>query len=159
MRRSARELAEPLSRWQADAHFTGSAVVVDAAGERVCLVHHRKLGRWLQPGGHHEAADDGDVAATALREASEETGLVLRLHQRAPRPLDVDVHVFPARDGVAEHLHLDLRFLLVAQDATELAPQAGETLAAEWLGFDEALARVDEQPLRRALHKARAAVR
>src|SRR5690348_7785306 len=52
MRRFLGELAEPFSAEQAVAHFTASAVVLDPEGTRVCLVHHRKLGRWLQPGGH-----------------------------------------------------------------------------------------------------------
>ena len=62
-------LPAPLSRSQPAAHFTGSAVVTD--GRRVALVHHRKLGRWLQPGGHVETADGEDLLATALREADE----------------------------------------------------------------------------------------
>jgi 8-oxo-dGTP pyrophosphatase MutT (NUDIX family) len=72
MRAQRALLPEPLSRSQPAAHFTGSAVVTD--GRRVALVHHRKLGRWLQPGGHVEANDGDDLLATALREAAEETG-------------------------------------------------------------------------------------
>src|SRR5439155_13984878 len=65
----AGELDAPFSREQLPAHFTGSAVVVDPSGQRVCMVFHPKLERWLQPGGHWESADAGDIAATALREA------------------------------------------------------------------------------------------
>jgi 8-oxo-dGTP pyrophosphatase MutT (NUDIX family) len=150
MRRYAATLAEPCSREQAEAHFTASALVVDAAGERTLLVHHAKSGAWFQPGGHVEAGD-ASLAEAALREAREETGLEVRL--RSPRLLDVDVHWIPWD----RHHHLDLRFLVAA--AGEPAPDAAEVRAAEWLTWDEALARIDETALRRALGKARNAAR
>ena len=157
MRRFAVELASPFSRSQPFAHFTGSAVVVDGAGARVCLVHHRKLGRWLQPGGHSEPQDAGDLHATALREAREETGLEVRPHPSAPHPLDVDAHRIPARPDAPEHWHLDVRFLLVADHPAALAPDSVETRGARFFTFDEALALADEPALRRVLSKARAA--
>jgi 8-oxo-dGTP pyrophosphatase MutT (NUDIX family) len=156
MRERARTLDDPLSRDQPGAHFTGSALVVDGSGTRLCLVHHRKIGLWLQPGGHHEPADGGDLLATAVREASEETGLVVRPHERGTQPLDVDVHVFPARDGGEEHLHLDVRFLLVAHDAALLAHDPAEALGSRWVPFDEALELAPDHPLRRAIRKAQA---
>jgi 8-oxo-dGTP pyrophosphatase MutT (NUDIX family) len=155
MRTFARELAEPFSRAQANAHFTGSAVVVDPEGKRVCLVHHAKLGRWLQPGGHADPADDGAMPETALREAREETGLRVALHPRAPRPLDVDVHVIPARKTEPEHRHLDLRYLVVAENPDALAHDPDESLGARWLAWEEALHGTDEPALRRLLEKAR----
>jgi 8-oxo-dGTP pyrophosphatase MutT (NUDIX family) len=156
MRERARSLDDPFSRDQPGAHFTGSALVVDRSGTRLCLVHHRKVQRWLQPGGHHEPADGGDLLVTATREANEETGLVVRPHERAPRPLDVDVHVFPAVDGGEEHLHLDARFLVVADDAGALAPAPGEVLGSRWLPLDEAVELVGDHPLRRAIRKTQA---
>jgi 8-oxo-dGTP pyrophosphatase MutT (NUDIX family) len=159
MRAFAAELAEPLSRKQARAHFTASAVVVDPPGERVVLVHHGKLKRWLQPGGHADEADGGSLEATALREVREETGCRVRLHASAPRPLDVDVHTIPARKDEPEHLHLDVRYLVVAEDPQALAHDPAESSGARWLVWEEALAWADEAPLRRLLEKARAAVR
>ncbi len=158
MRTAARDLAEPFSRTQGGAHFTGSAVVVTPDGERVCLVHHGKLHRWLQPGGHAEAADEGSMALSALREAAEETGLDVRLHPSMWRPLDVDVHVIPARKSDAEHRHLDVRYLVVAADPENLRHDPGESHGARWLTWDEALSLADEEPLRRMLRKARARV-
>ncbi len=155
MRTFADWLQNPLSRDQLAAHFTGSAVVTDPAGRRVCLVHHAKLGRWLQPGGHAEEADGGSLAATALREAREETGCEVRLHPTAPRPFDVDVHPIPGRPEAAAHLHLDLRFLAVAADPEQMKHDPKESNAAQWLSWDDALAAVDELPLRRMLEKAR----
>jgi 8-oxo-dGTP pyrophosphatase MutT (NUDIX family) len=157
MRRYAGELAEPASREQPEAHFTASALVVDPSGEHVALIHHRKIGRWLQPGGHVEP-DDATLADGALREASEELGLDVALHPTAPRPLDVDVHEFPGRDGRPAHLHLDVRFLLVAA-GRDLAHDAVEAHEAAWYAWDDALAIAGERPLARMLHKARAIVR
>ena len=114
MLRLADELAEPLSREQARAHFTASAFVVDESGARTCLVTHAKLGRLLQPGGHVEPGD-GSLEAAALREAREETALELELHPRAPRPFDLDVHPIPERPGEPAHVHLDVRYLLVGR--------------------------------------------
>ena len=97
-------------RTQLAGHLTAAALVLDAACERALLTHHRKLGRWLQLGGHLDG--DANLAAGALREASEESGVVgLRL---LPDPIDLDVHPIPARPGEPEHLHLDVRFVAIA---------------------------------------------
>jgi 8-oxo-dGTP pyrophosphatase MutT (NUDIX family) len=130
-------------------------VVVDPGAGRVCLIHHGKLNRWLQPGGHADEADGGSMEATALREAREETGLAVSLHPTAPRPLDVDAHRIPARKAEPEHLHLDVRFLLVAERPEALAHDPGESHGARWVPWDEALALADEPALRRLLSKAR----
>lgn len=158
MRAFASQLSRPFSRAQPEAHFTGSAVVVDPTGSRVVMLHHGKLRRWLQPGGHADEADAGSMEATALREAQEETGCRVRLHPSAPRPLDVDIHSIPARKDEPEHLHLDVRFLLVAENPEALAYDPAESFGAQWLEWDLALQRADEPALRRLMEKARAAV-
>ena len=92
-----------------DAHLTSSALVVQAGTGRVALLHHTKLRRWLQPGGH--ADGQANLAASALREASEETGID-GLAVAVPA-VDLDVHrVEPPAEG--PHLHLDVRYLVVA---------------------------------------------
>ena len=112
-------------------HLTGSALVVDAVGERTLLMLHRKLHRWFQPGGH--ADGDTNLAAVALREATEETGLE-GLHVVVPA-IDVDVHrVEPPSE--APHLHLDTRFLVIAPDQAEEVPNE-ESLALRWVGPGE----------------------
>ncbi len=158
MRHFARVLAQPFSRSQLEAHFTGSAVVVDPAGARVVMLHHRKLRRWLQPGGHADVTDAGSMAATALREAREETGCRVSLHPTAPRPLDVDIHTIPARRDEPEHHHLDVRFLVVAENPEALVHDPAESSGVQWLTWDEAMTRADEAPLRRMLEKARRVV-
>lgn len=152
---SAAKLEAPFSRAQPGAHFTGSAVVVSADGRRVLLLHHAKLNRWLQPGGHAEPADDGELLRTALREAREETALEVEPWPGAPVPLDVDAHEIPPRRDVGAHLHLDVRFLLAAAAPERLAHDPVESHGARWLGWDEALAIADEPALRRMLEKAR----
>ena len=153
LRAHAASLADPFSRDQPVAHFTGSALVTD--GARVALVLHRKLGRWLQPGGHADPADGGDLVRTALREAEEETGLRVRLHPSAPRPLDVDVHEIPARPDAPAHLHLDVRFLAVAEPGVPLTVDAAESAEVRWFAREEALRVADDPSLRRLLGKAR----
>ena len=145
---------DPFDRSIPEGHLTGSAFVVSADGARVLLLHHRKLDRWLQPGGH---ADPGETSgeAVALRETREETGLDdLALHPAAPRPFDLDVHVIPARPGEPAHEHLDLRYLVrTGTDALRLAPLEAADL--RWFGWND-LAGLDLDPgLRRGMAKAR----
>lgn len=137
-------LPEPYDERADRTHVTASAVVV---GRRGTVLHvHRRLGRWLQPGGH---VDPGEVpSGAALREAREETGLVLAHPATGPCLVHVDVH--PA---AADHVHLDLRYLLVGSD-DDPAPAAGESQEARWFGWDEALALADEG-LATALRRAR----
>ena len=148
----------PFERDILEGHLTGSAITVSADGSRVLLLHHRKLDRWLQPGGH---GDPGEATGeqVALREAHEETGIAgLALHPEAPRPLDVDVHEIPARGGEPAHQHLDLRYLVVAPQAATVSPQLAELREIRWVAWDETAALDPDHGLRRALAKARALV-
>jgi 8-oxo-dGTP pyrophosphatase MutT (NUDIX family) len=148
--------ADPFDRGIGDGHLTGSAIVVSATGDRVLMLHHRKLSRWLQPGGHAEAGEhEGETVA--LREAREETGIEgLSLHPTAPRPLDVDVHPIPARGDEPAHQHLDLRYLVVAPVDAALRLLPSEARALRWFTWRE-LESLDLDPgLRRALRAARA---
>jgi 8-oxo-dGTP pyrophosphatase MutT (NUDIX family) len=148
----------PFDRANPAAHLTGSAFVLSEDGARVLLLHHARLGRWLQPGGHAEAGETaGEVVA--LREALEETGIPdLRLDPAAPRPFDVDVHAIPAREGEPAHKHLDLRYLVRASAGAPIRPQDGESTRVSWFGWHD-LPGLDLDPgVRRALAKARAGV-
>ncbi len=128
------ELPRPFDRDAGPTHVTASAVVV---GRRGILLHrHRRLGRWLQPGGHLDPAEE--PAAAAVRECAEETGLTARHPDSGPVLLHLDVH--GAADG---HVHLDLRYLLVGPDAPP-APGPGESQEVAWYGWDEAVALADE---------------
>lgn len=109
-------------------HFTGSAWLVSADGQRALLMHHRKLGRWLQPGGH--ADGDTDLAAVALKEAQEESGLpALRLEDGVI--FDLDRHWIPARGEVPGHWHYDARYV-VRNVGSEVFVVNPESLALAW---------------------------
>ncbi|MGI9613007.1 MAG: NUDIX hydrolase [Acidimicrobiales bacterium] len=121
-----------LHRSSSTGHLTGSAVVVDPTTERTLLIHHAKLDRWLQPGGH--ADGDGNLGGVALREATEETGLVgLRLVSPA---VDIDIHTIPARPSEPEHVHLDVRSVVLVGDSVAARPNE-ETLGAKWFAVDD----------------------
>ncbi len=102
-------------------HVTGSAWLVDAAGERVLLTHHRKLDIWVQLGGH--ADGDADVARVALTEAQEESGLT-DLVLDEPVVFDVDIHRIPERPGEPAHWHHDVRFVVRARTDERYAVSA-----------------------------------
>ena len=128
-----RQHPDCFERSQLRGHITGSAWVVSPDRRFILLIHHRKLDRWLQPGGH--ADGDPDVAAVALREAREETGLTSLKFFGVPGVLppifDVDVHPIPARGDVHEHLHYDIRFLIEA-DLNEAFGSSDEIKNIRW---------------------------
>lgn len=100
---------EPFSRRQfTPGHITASGMVLAPGGERILLVHHRRLDRWLLPGGHVEPGDAA-IAESARREVVEETGAVLD-PGFLPRLLGVDVHGIPPKGSEPYHLHHDLLF-------------------------------------------------
>lgn len=99
---------DPFTRSRLAGHFTASAWLVDGAGERLLMTHHRKLDRWLQLGGH--ADGDRDLPAVALKEAEEESGLADLTVD--PVMLDLDRHWIPARGDVPGHWHYDVRYVV-----------------------------------------------
>lgn len=119
--------ADAATRTTRPGHLTGSACVVDATAEHTLLLFHTKLQRWLQPGGH--ADGDMNLAAVALREATEESGIDgLRVWSD---PIDLDIHrVAPPRED--PHLHLDLRYLVVAPPGAQPVGNE-ESQALRWV--------------------------
>jgi 8-oxo-dGTP pyrophosphatase MutT (NUDIX family) len=149
----------PFDRRLPHGHLTASAFVLSAGGDRVLLLHHRKLHRWLQPGGHAEAGE-AIGEEVALREAREETGIAgLALHPEAPLPVDVDVHAIPAHGSDPAHLHLDLRYVVIAPEGAALLRSTKETNALRWFGWDELAGLGLDEGLQRGLAKARRFVR
>lgn len=104
------ETADPFARARLAGHFTASAWLVDRAGMRLLMTHHRKLDRWLQLGGH--ADGDRDLAAVALKEAEEESGLRDLIVE--PTLFDLDRHLIPERGDVPGHWHYDARYVVRA---------------------------------------------
>lgn len=123
----------------ATGHVTGSAFCVSLCGTRALLLHHTKLDRWLQPGGHCDGCRD--VVAVAARELSEETGVTARLVSEAV--LDIDIHLIPARGTDPAHLHHDVRFLFQA-DATQPLTRNAESRALAWVALADLTARAGE---------------
>jgi len=136
-------------------HLTGSAWIASPSGDAVLLTHHRKLGRWLQLGGH--ADGESDLLRAALREAREESGLaqleVVAPGPPPPLPLDLDVHEIPARGAEPAHLHYDVRFLLLADPAQPLVV-SDESHALRWVPRAALGDLVDEESQLRMARKA-----
>jgi 8-oxo-dGTP pyrophosphatase MutT (NUDIX family) len=111
-------------------HFTASCWLLSPDQNRVLLTQHKKLGRWLQLGGH--ADGDTDLIAVALREAQEESGLsCLGPGSIEPEIFDLDAHWIPARANDPEHIHWDVRFVIHA--ASERFNVSAESDALAWV--------------------------
>lgn len=135
IRALVRWLPRPFDEAADPTHVTASAIVADGQG-RVVLHLHRRLGVWLQPGGHVEHGEPPEQSV--LREVVEETGLVAEHHAAPPDLLHVDVH-----EGGRGHLHLDLRYLLLASGGEPLRPAPGESPEVAWVTYAEVTERAD----------------
>jgi 8-oxo-dGTP pyrophosphatase MutT (NUDIX family) len=146
---------DALHRSCLDGHLTASALVVDATGDRALLMHHRKLDKWLQMGGH--ADGDADLTAVALKEAFEESGIDGLSLANGGTPVDLDVHeVRPPHEP--PHLHLDVRFVAVAP-AGCVATGNDESQELRWVVLDDLARTHDEPGMRRLAAAARTLLR
>ena len=149
---------EVFLRSHAPGHFTGSALVCDAALQKVALIHHRKLEKWLQFGGH--ADGDRNLARVALKETEEESGLSRLTYldfeetlgcPHHPVPFDLDIHEIPARPGEPAHLHYDVRFLVWSEEQT--LQQNHESHQLAWFDLEQARSRTQEESMLRQFSK------
>jgi 8-oxo-dGTP pyrophosphatase MutT (NUDIX family) len=130
-------------------HLTGSAWLLDSAGQRVLLTHHRKLDRWIQLGGH--ADGQADLLAVALREAREESGIA-DIRPVSGEIFDLDVHEIPARPDEPAHLHFDIRFLLQVHGDNQFSV-SDESHDLAWFTPDELILLDVDEAVRRMCRK------
>jgi len=147
---AASAAVDPFDRYEyRPGHFTSSGFVLDGAQANVLLIHHAKIGRWLQPGGHIDPTDVS-VRAAAQREIREETGVVTAQSAEVS-PFDVDVHVFPEGHGQPEHVHFDLRFVFTATEAT--LQKNHEVHDARWVSLGEVVDMTEDVSVLRPISK------
>jgi 8-oxo-dGTP pyrophosphatase MutT (NUDIX family) len=113
-------------------HITGSSWIINSDRTKALLVHHAKLNKWVQPGGHADGEEN--ILNVALREAEEETGL----KKLSPKQniFDVDIHLIPARKDFPEHFHYDIRFLVEANEEEKVIV-SDESHDVKWISLSE----------------------
>ena len=135
---------DALHRTCLEGHSTGSAMIIESSYERVLVMLHKKLGIWLQPGGH--ADGEGYLSNVAFREAFEETGINnLALWTTA---IDCDVHKIPEFGDEKEHFHFDLTYLLLAPEKAVIK-RNHESTDMRWVTLEELKALTGEERLQR----------
>jgi 8-oxo-dGTP pyrophosphatase MutT (NUDIX family) len=159
MRGLITEHAECFERACRPGHITGAAWILSPDRRRVLLTHHRKLGRWLQLGGH--ADGQWDIEQVALREAREESGMTAFDFVRIDGsilPFDLDIHDIPARfdpEGRQledAHQHFDVRFLLLAREYQDLHV-SDESHDLAWFTPEEVFGLTTDESVLRMLRK------
>jgi 8-oxo-dGTP pyrophosphatase MutT (NUDIX family) len=135
-------------------HFTASAFVLSPDRREVILIHHKKLGIWVQPGGHVEATD-ADLLSAARREVAEEVGLGdLDLVSTASSLFDVDIHLIPGRKTEPAHEHFDVRFAFVAR--TRDFERTEEVADVRWVPLADVAEITSDVSVLRAVRKLQA---
>ncbi len=135
-------------RYLETGHITASAFIFDSENNKILLLHHKKLNKWLQPGGHCDG--DKDTLSVAIKEVFEETGLVIE--NQAQSIFDLDIHTIPENKGIPEHEHFDVRYLLLADSKLPLV-QNHETNQLKWVDLSEMENYTTEQSLKRMKNK------
>mgnify|MGYP001556825160 CR=1 FL=1 len=139
-------------------HVTASALIINNTGRQVLLHLHKKLGKWLQLGGHSDGNPRTDLVA--LKEAKEESGLVdfrwaaspVSGTAATPEPFDLDIHKIPANPYEQAHLHFDVRYLLIAGNPEKIVT-SDESHDLQWFPLDQAYELTSEASMRRQFDK------
>ena len=130
-------------------HITASAWLLDKSGDNALLMHHAKLDKWLQPGGH--ADGDSDALAVAIKEAQEESG-IQDIKAVDNQIFDIDIHLIPANSKDKEHFHYDVRFLLQVQSDEKLQINE-ESKELRWVSKNRANLPTNEDSITRMFDK------
>lgn len=125
-------------------HFSASAWVVNPDHTKVLMAYHKIYNSWAWLGGH--ADGDHNLLRVALKEVNEESGVF-------PTPISEDIYSVEILtvDGhekhghyVPSHLHLNVTYLLEADDTAPIRPKEDENTAVAWFGLNEALEKSTE---------------
>lgn len=130
-------------------HFTASAWILNQDGSKALLLHHAKLDKWMQLGGHCDG--DSDVLAVAIKEAQEESG-IQNIAAVSPEIFDLDIHMIPANTKEKAHYHYDVRFLLQVLDDSPLV-QNRESKGLSWVSKDRSTFPSQEKSVLRMFDK------
>ena len=130
-------------------HVTASGLVLSTDEQSVLLMHHQKLGRWLQPGGHCDG--DPDTERVARKEVWEETG-IQHLDLYKTGIFDGDIHLIPERKGLPAHNHYDIRFAFKAAPGQKIVVN-DESLDVQWIQLQEVQKLNDSESVVRMIRK------
>jgi 8-oxo-dGTP pyrophosphatase MutT (NUDIX family) len=135
-------------------HFTASALLLNSDCSRILLLHHKKLGKWFQPGGHCDG--DSDVLRVAIKEAREESGIdnIIPLQESI---FDIDMHLIPQLGQESPHYHFDICFLLKTNGNDEVKINY-ESTSLKWFEPDEKTLPTSDESVLRMLEKWNALV-
>lgn len=142
-----------------DGHITGSMLIINKKRDKVLLMFHKKLQKWLQFWWHSD--DSSDILGTAIREFHEESGILESpeifsyFKEIAIIPIfDIDIHEIPAdAKGRPLHLHYDIRFLGIIDDDVLISHQVDEVDDIRWFSVDEINTIVSEMGTLRMIEK------
>jgi 8-oxo-dGTP pyrophosphatase MutT (NUDIX family) len=114
-------------------HITASSWLLSKECTKALLMHHTKLDRWVQLGGHCDG--NPDVLQVAIKEAQEESGIA-QIRPVFNEIFDIDIHLIPAKGQISAHHHFDVRFLLEVASG-ESVIRNGESKELRWIGKNE----------------------
>ncbi|WKK75190.2 NUDIX hydrolase [Marivirga salinae] len=139
------------SRNNLEAHFTASAWIINSHSKEILLLHHKKLNKWLQPGGH--ADGETDLEKVARKEVNEETGLE-NLKLVSNDVYDIDIHLIPENKGIPEHYHYDVRFAYFCE-SNEKTRINHESNDFQWIKIKEVETLTQEPSILRMVKKSK----
>ncbi|MDP6684753.1 MAG: NUDIX hydrolase [Candidatus Marinimicrobia bacterium] len=131
-------------------HFTGSGWIVSSDRNYILMTHHKKIGKWLQLGGH--ADGEVNLLDVALREAKEESG-IRHFSVLSEDIFDLDIHKIPNCKSEPSHLHYDVRFLLEAVPEQEKITVSDESHDVAWFPIKDLEQLNPEISIRRMIKK------
>lgn len=147
--------SDVFERTHLEGHFTASAFVISEDKKHLLMTHHKKLGKWLQLGGHADGEEE--LEKVALKECEEESGLTSLQFLPHPREnftawiFDLDDHQIPPRKEEPVHIHYDVRFLLIAKNTPLVI--SDESIDLQWIPLDRVFSYNPERSIMRCVEK------